>query len=355
MMITKDGLYDHFEDARLRMFGKQRFAYLYGADKDEQFVDNPEIKPRATDILSLNDLRVPFSFLHVRKNYFRQKTRHELKDFDCILNGVTNPDMSPKVLEIMAKMLKPYKGRILNHPMAVLNSTRDGVSRRLREVEGMIAPAVVKLKPSSRGALANIVERAGIRFPAILRGAGAHRGTSIYLVNSLEQVAKSLEGGKDRYLISFVDYRSPDGLYRKIRFFFIGDWVIIRHQVASDNWNVHVEARERFMAGRPRLIEEERRFIGAGLPGLPVHTQATLARVREVIGLDYFGLDCSVTEDGRLILFEANATMNFSNASVDDPRFSYLRQTVQQGRAAFRSMLSPQYEGRRTIPALPAA
>jgi glutathione synthase/RimK-type ligase-like ATP-grasp enzyme len=354
-MTSPSKLNDPFADARMRILGTQRFAYLYGADRDEGFVPDPEKQGRATDILTLNDLRVPFTFMHVRKNYFRQKLRHELKPFDCIVNGVTNPDTNPRVLEVMERMLKPYKGRVINPPSTVLDSTRDKVSRRLRSIEGMVTPSTVRLKSGSRGALANIVEREGITFPAIFRRAGAHRGVSTFLVNGLDQVAQGLESGHDFYLISFVNFRSPDGLYRKIRFFFIGEAVIIRHQVVSDNWNVHVEARDRFMATRPRLIEEERDLLAGGIESLPALTQATLARVREAMGLDFFGLDCSLMEDGRLVLFEANATMNFSNASLDDPRFSYFRQTVQQGRAGFRSMLRADYDRRRTPPILSAA
>ena len=320
---------------------------MYGADKDEQFVENPEIIPRATDILTLNDLRVPFTFLHVRKNHFRQKLRHNLDDFDCVVNGVTNPDTNSKVLEAIARMLKPYKGTVINHPLAVLSSGRDRISRKAAAVEGLVAPPSVRLRATSAASVASIAERGGVSFPAILRPAGAHRGSGTFLVRDSVEAAQAMQPGDDYYLTAFADYRSPDGLYRKIRFFFIGEAVIIRHQIASDNWNVHVEARDRFMASRPRLVQEERRLIEAGIEALPALAQRALAGVRAAVGLDFFGLDCSLLEDGSLLLFEANATMNFSNASADDPQFSYLRPAFQQGRNGFRSMLAPGYKGAR--------
>lgn len=340
-------LYDHFEEARLRIFGTRRFAYLYGADKDEQFVENPEITPRATDILTLNDLRVPFTFLHVRKNHLRQKVRHQLQDFDVVVNGVTNPDTNAKVLETIARMLKPYKGTVINPPAAVLGSGRDRISRKAAAVEGILAPNSVRLRSASAESVEGIAQRAGVGFPAILRPAGAHRGTATFLARDAQDAALKMEPGKDYYLTTYTDYRSGDGLYRKIRFFFIGEGVIIRHQIVSDNWNVHVEARDRFMATRPRLVQEERRLIEGGIQALSERTQRALRGMRAAVGLDFFGLDCSLMEDGSLLLFEANATMNFSNASADDPQFNYLKTAFQQGRNGFRSMLVPGYKSAR--------
>ena len=49
-----------------------------------------------------------------------------------------------------------------------------------------------------------------------------------------------------------------------------------------------------------------------------------LAAVREIIarlGLDYFGIDCSLLADGRLLVFEANAGMRFKSESQEEREF----------------------------------
>jgi glutathione synthase/RimK-type ligase-like ATP-grasp enzyme len=66
--------------------------------------------------------------------------------------------------------------------------------------------------------------------------------------------------------------------------------------------------------------------------------ERVLATVRERMGLDFFGMDFGVTEDDRLVLFEANATMSFmQNLSV--PGFEYLRRCHAPAQAAFMELL----------------
>ena len=63
-----------------------------------------------------------------------------------------------------------------------------------------------------------------------------------------------------------------------------------------------------------------------------------LAEVRERVDLDYFGIDFGIMPDGRLLLFEANATMNFFSLLPTD-QFAYVRACVAPARAAFRELL----------------
>jgi hypothetical protein len=342
-MTAELKLNDAYADARFRLIGTQRYAYLIGGDKVAG--GTPEIGdfPAGTDILLLNYLKVPFSFIPIQ-NHLRKAGRLDLGEYQCVFNGVTNPDTNPKVLTAMAKVLKPFKGRVINHPAAVLKSGRDAVARRLRGISGLYAPTAVRFTGGSRKGIEAAIEKAGVTFPAILRAAGAHLGAATLLVHRMEDLP-DLKPARDYYLISFVDYRSPDGLYRKTRFFFLGDEVVIRDQFISEHWNVQPAARRGFMATRPDLIEEERRLIAAGFDAFPPAVPAILDAVRSRVGLDFFGLDCGFLRDGTLVLFEANASMNFSPASERSP-FEYLHTRVELGRAGFRSLLSPNYRSR---------
>ncbi len=51
--------------------------------------------------------------------------------------------------------------------------------------------------------------------------------------------------------------------------------------------------------------------------------------------LDFVGIDFGLVADGRAILFEANATMNFLPMS-DDPRFAYLDVARARAQAAWK-------------------
>lgn len=339
-MIGELKLNDAYADARFRLIGTRRHAYLVGGDRIEGSRRDAGDFPPGTDILLLNHLKVPFTFIQVQ-NHLRKSGRLDLGGYDCVFNGVTNPDTNPRVLAAMEKKLRPYRGRVINHPTTVLRSGRDSISRRLRGIPGLHAPPAVRFSGGPRRGIEAAIRKAGVTFPAILRVAGAHLGDATLLVQRPEDLP-DLKPGRDYYLISFVDYRSHDGLYRKTRFFFLGDEIVIRDQFISEHWNVQPAARRGFMAGRPDLVEEERRLIAAGFDSFPASVPAILEAVRARVGLDFFGLDCGFLSDETLVLFEANACMNFSPAS-ERPPFGYLHTRVELGRAGFRSLVSPDY------------
>ena len=56
-------------------------------------------------------------------------------------------------------------------------------------------------------------------------------------------------------------------------------------------------------------------------------------------------LDFGIARDGRVVLFEANATMNFFPLSPD-PRFAYLARCVEPARSAFYELLGLQEPSR---------
>lgn len=342
-MASGFNLHDPYADARRRMFGEQRYAYVYGTDERRQTKDL-EAQPLGNDILRLNSLRVPITRLLVEPNYLRKDAKHRLDGYDCIINGMTNPDSHPKVLAAVTTMLKGFKGRVINDPARIARSGRDAVAKALHDVPGLVVPGVARFRASAPPkVIARIIADAGVTYPAIMRFAGSHFGSGTARVNSLDSVIANLSHAPEFYLISYFDLQGADGYYRKHRFFFIGDEIVYRHKYVSDRWNVQPDARDRFMAGRPDLIDEERCAINAGFAGLPPDALATLETIRARIGLDYFGIDCGFRGDGRMVLFEANASMFFYHASLEDPHYEYLRRPLEEGRAAFNRMLAPDY------------
>jgi D-alanine-D-alanine ligase-like ATP-grasp enzyme len=64
---------------------------------------------------------------------------------------------------------------------------------------------------------------------------------------------------------------------------------------------------------------------------------AALEQIREILSLDYGGVDFALNKDGDILLFEANATMTV-NLPDNDERWSYRREPVQRILLAVRNM-----------------
>jgi hypothetical protein len=311
-----------------------------GGDESDQITQSGDriMITGTSDLTKLLLGRVPHHRLHVSRNYFRQGRQADLTGYRILLNLITEPEANVKVLDNLKKALRGVPGRVINRPEAVLRSTRDQVSRLLAGVPGLIVPKAVRLQGSRPDLAAKALERAGIAAPIILRQTGTHAGKIVGLFDTIDAAVAALTPG-EHIATKFIDFASADGLYRKYRVYFIGERVILRHMVVSDNWNVHVRERTRFMAYHPELVAEEKALFEMDDPfSAGVHD--VFRHVRDRMPLDFFGMDFGFAPDGRLVLFEANATMSFFPLwPTQDPQFSYLTKCLDPAADAFRELL----------------
>ncbi len=63
---------------------------------------------------------------------------------------------------------------------------------------------------------------------------------------------------------------------------------------------------------------------------------AALRAIRQAVGLDFFGIDCAIGPDGRLVVFEVNASMLVHE---DNAAFPYKAPAVDRIKHAFDAML----------------
>jgi hypothetical protein len=317
-----------------------RLLLIFGADRDDQIrAKDGHVKVSgSSDLYGLIDPDHPHHRLQVTRQFLRQNRRPNFTPYRHILNLITEPEYNDRVINNLGKLLRGVPSKVINRPEAILRTTRDQVAKRLRGIPGLIAPKVARLKTARPDKARETLERAGIGFPLILRESGTHLGTSQARVDDFDQLAAALAEGTEYIATEYVDYRSDDGLYRKYRVFFIGSRTIFRHQLFSDFWNVHGKDRGRFMVDRPDLIKEEKALFAEPEGAFPLLVRQVLKAVRDKIDLDYFGIDFGIMPDGRVLLFEANATMNFFS-SLPDTQFLYLQACVPPARAAFRELL----------------
>jgi hypothetical protein len=291
-----------------------------------------------SDLTKLLLGREPHHRLHVTRNYFRQGRQADLSGYRTLVNLITEAEGNAKVLENLKKLLRGVPGRVINKPDAVLRSTRDQVARLLTGIPGLIVPKAVRLRGAKAALAAKTLEKAGIAPPIIVRETGTHTGKIVGLFDSANEAVAALGPG-EHIATQFVDFASADGRYRKFRVYFIGSHVILRHMIVSDVWNVHVKDRTRFMSQHPELVAEERALFDSAEPFAP-EVRKVLDAVRERMPLDFFGMDFAMTRDGQLVLFEANATMNFFPLwPTQDEQFIYLTKCLDPAAAAFRELL----------------
>ena len=176
-------------------------------------------------------------------------------------------------------------------------------------------------------------------FPLLLRTPGTHGGDAFEKIDTPAGIDAFLaqHPGEEYYVTEFVDYRSADGFFRKYRLMLVDGAVLPYHLAIADQWKIHHFRTE--MGSHRWMQQEEEAFLDR--PGAvfgPAH-EAALHEIARIVGLEFFGVDCSLDRDGNLLIFEVNASMLIHD---DNAGFAYKGPHVARIKAAFDAMLARQ-------------
>ena len=233
---------------------------------------------------------------------------------DVIFNAVSDPDSKPASLDLAARIAAAVSVPVLNAPDAIGRSRRDANFEAMRDLDGIVFPKTIRIEGpfESEAAVTDLLNGAGIGFPVLARPAGSHRGQGLVKADDVDALTAYLREGGARpfYLTEFVDYALDSGEFIKMRVQVVDGEIYPNQAYISPDWNVGGFRKVgAFMQANPWTIEESRRFCEDPRAYLGADAFAALAAIKDVLKLDYFGIDFSRLRDGRLIVFEANASM----------------------------------------------
>ena len=235
----------------------------------------------------------------------------ELPPYDVVFNIIGDPDFADATQAAVADFIAQYGRYVLNDPARVPPTRRDRLPALLAGIEGLDVPKVARFEASAiadRG-LAACVEAAGLETPVLIRPIGSHGGAGLVLAHTAADLAAiDLGAASGAYATEFVDFALPaDGLYRKYRVIFVDRKPYPYHLAIANSWLVHYVNAE--MGGDGARQAEELRFLENPDLALGEAAMAAVTAIGERLDLDYAGVDFSILPDGRVLVFEANATM----------------------------------------------
>ena len=132
------------------------------------------------------------------------------------------------------------------------------------------------------------------------------------MLESYEDIYKKMYSfaldGREYYLTQYYDYKYEE-LYKKYRLIVIDGDVHVRHCIFSDHWMIHSGSRV-FMDKNPSYQKKEKEILDTFELTIKPKIKETIDEIYKIIKLDYFGIDCSIDNNGEICLFELNANMN---------------------------------------------
>ena len=243
-------------------------------------------------------------------DYAEEAEDESLPPYDLVFNGIGDPDIAAPLAARLARFSARCERPMLNRPEAIGRTHRDKTSALLSPVDDVVVPGCVRIdaRPTNAKDLASQIARSGISFPLLMRPLATHGGENLKLHASAASLWHAIADlDAPCYLSSYCDFRSADGYYRKYRVIYVDREPYPYHLAISSRWMVHY-----FSAGMiesPWKLDEECRFLADPFAMLGKRASDAISAIGRELDLDYGGVDFALTPAGKVLVFEANATM----------------------------------------------
>jgi len=267
-----------------------------------------------------------------------------LPEHDVAIVVASDSDECRDVLALIEKAAPRWPRPLLNRPELIGNLDRDKLYRLLADIPGLDIPVTAnatraQLSDLAEGRIACTGITADLHFPMIARPRGTHAGVGLAKLDDAAALAAYLaeRQEQDFFVARFVNYASPDGLYRKIRLTIVDGKPFACHMAIADRWDIwYLNA---YMAFSDEKRAEEAIFMQDFDEAFAVRHRSALDEMSRRVGLDYFIVDCAENQNGELLVFEADNTAVVHN--MDSPLvFPYKPPQMRKIFAAFTAMLS---------------
>ncbi len=267
----------------------------------------------------------------------------ELPDHDIAIVALSELDRNLGTLDYIQSWIDLWPRPVLNQPAPISVLGRDLICHQLQQLPHIEMPITIRVSREELKNVANgnpplqelIVDG---DMPVIIRPVDSHAGQGLEKLDKADDLLDYLQRYSDAefFVSRYVDYRSSDGQFRKYRVVMIDGQPELAHMAVSDHWMVHYGNAGMEQSAAKRF--EEAGAMGNFRQGFAKRHAAAIKTLHETVGLDYFGMDCSETRDGKLLIFEVGASLNI-HAMDDTKLYPYKRPQMQRIFNNFLTML----------------
>lgn len=272
-----------------------------------------------------------------------------LPEHDVLFVAIAQSDRNMPLLKQIGAAVASWPRPVLNRPERIALMSRNEACLLLKSAPGVEMPSTVRI---ARQVLQQVADKelplTGIledgEFPIIVRPVDSHAGKDLDKIEDTEALFNYLQNmpNDEFYLSRFIDYRGPDGLFRKYRIVLIDGKPFVCHVGISEHWMIHY-LNAGMAESAEKRAEEERFMLDFDSGFACKHTEAFRA-INERVGLDYLGIDCGETADGKLLIFEVDSCMIIHAIDPVDI-FPYKQPQMNKVFSAFRRMLQGAMQG----------
>jgi len=320
---------------QLVALGNNNEVLLITTDETGQkrFLEIPQLSP-------LLEVLNPKQFWHKKILFGGESSNIRIEIApNLIYNSVGNPDRCSQVLQRLQKESEHNHFPYINHPKHISRVRTDNLYLLAKEIEDLEAIKTIRVTPRSMAEVKELLQQYDIQAPFIMKEAGLEpEKSNSHLLKETDEI-HDLErfsfDGRAYYIRPFCDYRSKDKLYRKYRFFVIGDKIIPGHLIISKEWYIKndMQAHQGLEKNISTIETEEKVF----LKKYQKKRIPALISLKEKLELDFFAVECSIDEKGKIVLFNVDCEAHYFDRCKK--KGYYLSKQIQRFNEAVETMV----------------
>ena len=315
------------------------------------------VKIRALAILGPGDLMAnsPFEFLIEDQPIALDllyitptlKLPEQIPEHDVLIVAIAESDVNQPLLAYLEQALVQWPRPVVNRPSRISLLARDSACALLSDVPELVMPCAQRVARATLEACCRAENQAsalsaqlpGIDYPIIIRPIDSHAGHGLNKIETVSELTAYLVNSPEQFFFvsPFIDYSSADGLFRKYRLILIDGVAYVCHMAISQRWMVHYLNADMLENAAHRA--EEAQFMADFNTGFALRHASALKAVSSRLGLDYVGIDCAETPDGKLLIFEVDSNMVVHNMDSAET-FPYKKIQMPKLFRAFAQLLA---------------
>jgi len=256
----------------------------------------------------------------------------EIPEHDVAFVALGESENNLPILKKIQLALSSWPKPVINPAEQLYLCRRDRLFNLLKNVPGLLVPSCIRISKKC-------ISATSLKFPMTIRPIDTHAGIGLHKLNSVKDLDTYLDLYLDDdlfYISDFIDYQSNDGNFRKFRIALIDKKPYICHLAIGDEWIVNYVGAKMYGDAQKRL--EESLFMEEFDDSFAITHQHALFQIANKLNLDYVVIDCGLTTDSQLLLFEADGGA-WVHSTDPIELFAYKTPVMQKVFDAFEKLL----------------
>jgi len=258
----------------------------------------------------------------------------EYPDHDVTVFALGQSSQNEVFLSQLCELIPFWPKPFVNHPQYISLCARDKTYQALQHIDGLKLSAQRQYDRESM-----VIDS----YPCTIRPLDSHAGQDFEMLRNEIELSVYLEQHTQEkfYVGEYLNYQSSDGQYRKFRVALIDGVPFVSHLAVSGHWVVSYMSAN--MQDHPSKRQEEADFMKDFEVKIAQQFKSQFSAIHQTIPLDHLVLDCAISRDGELIVFELDNSAWVHNTD-SKTLFPYKDQPMKILMAAFSKMLHSKME-----------